>query len=95
MFPIVDKTAASQQHEQFYCSELIFLCLFTKTAGHNLCVRDCHNIIHPSGVFDRLYPNEHSPAQPRDPHFALTILFFSTLTPLALSHAQEPTVLNY
>lgn len=66
MFPISDKTAALQ-YEQFYCFKLIFPACLSKQQVQPIPVYAIvyrHSIIHPSGVFDRLYPNEHSPIHP-------------------------------
>ena len=64
----------------FIVSSWSFLRLFIETADTaNPCVYVIvyrHSIIHPPGVFDRLYPNEHSLIHPpRDPRLALSIFF--------------------
>lgn len=63
MLAITDKTAAPQ-YEQFYCFKLIFPMLVYRNNQSLCAIVYRHSIIHPSGVFVRLYPNEHSPIHP-------------------------------
>lgn len=69
MFPITPTKQLRRNTNNFIVSSWSFLRLFIETVGTTApipvyAIVYRHSIIHPSGVFDRLYPNEHSPIHP-------------------------------